>query len=49
MEALNVKTKNIAKDLIIGIGGLHIKGVIGNFHKGLAVKVGYLSKKKVKK
>jgi len=39
MAAQDAKTKNIAKDLIIGIGGLHIKDVIGNFHKGPAVKV----------
>ena len=42
MAAQDAKIKSIAKDLIIGIGGLHIKGVIGNFRKGPAVKVGYL-------
>ena len=39
MAAQDAKIKNIAKGLIIGIGGLRIKDVIGNFRKGPAVKV----------
>ena len=39
MAVQDAKTKSIAKGLIIGIGGLRIKDVIGNFRKGLAVKV----------
>ena len=50
MAVQDAKIKNIAKDLITGIGGLRIKDVIGNFRKGPAVKVGYLHlEKKVKK
>ena len=49
MAVQDAKIKNIAKDLITGIGGLRIKDVIGNFRKGPAVKVGYLHlEKKVK-
>ena len=51
MAVQDAKIKNIAKDLITGIGGLRIKDVIGNFRKGPAVKVLRLPtfKKKVKK
>ena len=39
MEVPDVKIRNTAKDLTIGIGGHLIKDVTGNSHKGLVKKV----------
>ena len=45
MEVHDAKIRNTAKDLIIGIGGLHIKGAIDSFHKVHVEKVWFLSSK----
>ena len=43
MEVHDAKIRNTAKDLTIGIGGLHIKGAIDSFHKVHVEKVWILT------